>query len=332
MVRYGILGFGNHGVKRLAPAFADAKSSILAGIWRRDMEKAHANGREFGIQHIFRSAEEMCASQAIDAVFVCSPDALHMPDALLAFAHGKPVLCEKPAAMNASQLERMLAGAREANVLFGVAQNFRYNPSVNLIREWFQKGRVGQPILATAHFCFNAGHSPRQWIYDPSLACGGAIGDVGIHCIDALRYALGDDISAITTVVRKDREAGGLESGAALAMEFSRGTLGSIMVSFRAKYRTWMEIVGEDGVIHCDDCFSVDDPVQVILRQKGEIVDAQQVTNNAAYSHMLDAFSAAIEGMGAYAAPGADAIHNQLALDAAYASMRSGCTEAVKAR
>jgi 1,5-anhydro-D-fructose reductase (1,5-anhydro-D-mannitol-forming) len=113
-------------------------------------------------------------------------------------------------------------------------------------------------------------------------------------------------------------------------MEFSRGTLGSVMVSFRAKYRTWMEIVGEEGVIHCDDCFTVDHSVHVVLRQNGKIVDRQQVTNDAAYSHMLDAFSAAIEGSATYSASGADAIHNQLALDAAYASARSGSREIVK--
>ncbi len=330
MVRYGILGFGNHGISRLVPAFAGAQSSVLAGIWRRDMEKAHANAAQFKIEHVFQSAEELCASPEIDVVFVCSPDALHMCDTLLAFTFGKPVLCEKPAAMNASQLEQMLAGARQANVLFGIAQNFRYNPSVNLVRDWLRQGRIGSPVLATAHFCFQADRSPRQWIYDPALACGGAIGDVGIHCIDALRYALADDISTIATIAREDAQSGSVESGATMAVDFTRGTLGSIMVSFRAKYRSWLEIVGEDGVIHCDDCFTVDHPVQVVLRQKGEILDAQTVTNRAAYSDMLDAFGAASQDNGTYAASGEDALQNQRALDAAYASMRSGCKESIR--
>jgi predicted dehydrogenase len=329
MVRYGILGFGNHGVRRLAPAFRGAKSSTLAGIWRRDVAKARANGRELGIDHVFGSAEELCASPDIDAVFICSPDALHARDALLAFSYGKPVLCEKPVAMNAGQVEQMLAGAQAANVLFGVAQNFRYNPSVNLLREWFQQGRIGSPVHATANFFFDAGDSPRRWIYDPSLACGGAIGDVGIHCIDALRYALSDNISTVASIAHRERQSGEVEAGAVLALEFLRGTLGSVMVSFRAKYHTWMEIVGEDGVIQCDDCFTVDHPVEVVLRNKGEIVDRQQVTNDTAYSHMIDAFSAAIEGKAAYAAPGSDAMHNQRMLDAAYASLRSGCKESV---
>ncbi len=266
----------------------------------------------------------------IDVVFVCSPDALHMCDTLLAFTFGKPVLCEKPAAMNASQLEQMLAGARQANVLFGIAQNFRYNPSVNLVKDGCGREGSDRRYLPPLRSLFQADRSPRQWIYDPALACGGAIGDVGIHCIDALRYALADDISTIATIAREDAQSGSVESGATMAVDFTRGTLGSIMVSFRAKYHSWLEIVGEDGVIHCDDCFTVDHPVQVVLRQKGEILDAQTVTNRAAYSDMLDAFGAASQDNGTYAASGEDALQNQRALDAAYASMRSGCKESIR--
>jgi predicted dehydrogenase len=329
MVRYGILGFGNHGVKRLLPAFAGAQESALAGIWRRDLQKAHSQASEFGIEHVFSSAEELCASPSIDAVFVSSPDALHMDDTLLAISYGKPVLCEKPAAMNAAQLHRMIGAARKANVAFGIAQNFRYNRSVNVIREWLRQGRVGAPIFAAAQFAFLAEQSPRKWIYDRALACGGAIGDVGIHCIDALRYVLGDNVSTVTTVADPNSQSTGIETTAAIALEFSQGTLGSVLASFRAQYRTWMEIVGEDGVIQSDDCFTLDHPVQVILRKDGEIAETQQVINDYAYSLMIDGFSVAIEGRGSYAAPGEDAVNNQLALDAAYASMRSGMKQVV---
>lgn len=330
MVRYGILGFGNHGIRRLVPAFRGARSSLLKGIWRRDTEKARANAQEFEIDQVFETAEELCASQSIDAVLVTSPDALHMQDTLLAISHGKSVLCEKPAAMNVEQVRKMLDSSTAANVQFGIAQNFRYNQSVNLIREWVQQGRIGRPILATAHFCFDAGHSPRQWIYDASLARGGVIGDVGIHCIDALRYVLADNVASVATIAQGDHRSESIETGAALSLEFVSGALGSVMVSFRAEYRTWLEIVGKEGVIHCDDCFTVDRPVQVVMRKKGEAVEIRQVTNQASYSNMLDAFSAAAEGNGVFAAPGTDAVETQMVLDAAYASIHSACKEIVQ--
>lgn len=332
MVRYGILGFGHHGSKRLVPGFAGAKASLLAGIWRRDLQKAQANARDFGIEHVFRSAEELCASPFIDAVLVTSPDALHMRDTLLALRLGKPVLCEKPLAMHAKEVEQMLVAAREANLLFGVAQNFRYNRSVNLIREWLQTGSIGKPIFANAQFHFQSERSPRQWIYDPALARGGPIGDVGIHCLDALRYILQDDVSSVATIARADEGTGEVEASASMALEFMQGTLGSVAVSFRSEYRTLIEIVAEHGVILSENGLNVDAPVEVQLLQHGKIIQHEQISNADSYSRMLDGFSTAINGSSEYAATGEDGLKNQLVLDAAYASWRSGRREIIAYR
>ncbi len=329
MIRYGILGFGHHGVARLVPGFAGAKESTLAGIWRRDLEKAHANANEFGIEHVFYSAEDLCASPAIDAIVVASPDALHSQDTLLALTHGKPVLCEKPMAMDAQEAKTMVAAASNAGLPLGVAQNFRYNRSVHLVRSWIEDGRVGKPVFATAQFYFDSGRSKRKWIYDPSLACGGAIGDVGIHCLDVLRFVLDDDPMSIATLARSDAQSGSLEATAVLAVEFAHGTLGSVVASFRSPYRTLIEVVGESGTIQCENGLTVDRPVEVLLREKGEIVDRQEVSNTDAYSRMLDAFSRSIAGQESYAATGEDGLKNQVALDAAYRSWRSGQRETI---
>ena len=96
MTRFGILGFGHHAILRLVPSFAEAACIRLVGLWRRDPAKAQANAPRYSIPHIFATAEALCASPEIDAVFVTSPDALHLEHVLLAIKHGKPVLCEKP--------------------------------------------------------------------------------------------------------------------------------------------------------------------------------------------------------------------------------------------
>jgi predicted dehydrogenase len=329
MVRYGILGFGLHGWKRLVPAFAGAKNSTLTGIWRRNLDKAKADARDYGIEIVFGTAEELCASPQLDAVFVTSPDAFHMRDSLLAFAHNKSVLCEKPLAMNVEEVDQMLSAARKANVQFGVAQNFRYNRSVDLIREWVGAGRIGKPIFATSHFYFQSAESQRTWIYDPSLARGGPIGDVGIHCLDTLRYILHDDVTAVSTVAHRDAQSGGVEASAALAMDFRQGTIGSILVSFRSPYRSLVEIVGETGVIRSENGLTVTGMVDVQLLQSGKVLDSQQVTNADGYCRMLDGFSDAIEGRGNYRAPGEDGLKNQRVLDAAYSSWQSGRKEII---
>ncbi len=225
MTRYGILGFGHHAAKRLMKGFRESQNSKLVGLWRRDATKAQASASEFSIPLIFDSPEALCASPEIDAVFIVSPDALHLPHVLLAAKHGKAILCEKPLALNAGEVEEMLAAAKAAGVPFGVAQNMRYNRSLDVIRKWIAEGRIGKPQLAHSQFSYSAEGSPRTWIYDPTLATGGPIGDVGIHCIDALRFVLGTDVTAVNTLAHRDSGSGAVESHAVIALDLASGAM-----------------------------------------------------------------------------------------------------------
>ncbi len=129
--------------------FLESQNSKVVGLWRRDATKAQASASQFSIPLIFDTPEALCASPEIDAVFIVSPDALHLPHVLLAAKHGKAILCEKPLALNAGEVEQMLAAANTASVPFGVAQNMRYNRSLDVMRRWIAEGRIGQAAART---------------------------------------------------------------------------------------------------------------------------------------------------------------------------------------
>ena len=324
MVRYGIIGFGHHAVRRLMQGFAEASNARLVGIWRRDLAKARENAREYSIPHIFETPLDLCRSGEIDAVFVVSPDALHLEHVLLAARHGKHVLCEKPLAMNAGEVEHMLAAAENHGVKLGVAQNMRYNRSLGRMREWIAEGTVGKPVLAQAQFAYSAKDSPRAWIYDPTLALGGPIGDVGIHCIDALRFVLDTDVSAVGTMAHVDAHSGSVESHAVVGLDFASGAMGAATLTTRSAYRTLVEVTCEHGAVVCENGLTVDFPVDLVMRRGPEVLIKETLSNADAYSLMLDGFSAWVEGRGEYLAPGLDGLHNQRVLDAAYQSWRDG--------
>jgi predicted dehydrogenase len=330
MIRYGLLGFGHHCEKRLVGAFPGAKGSVLAGIWRRDLAKAQQNARQYSIQHVFGTADELCASPLIDAVFVTSPDARHLPDVLLALAHGKAVLCEKPLGMNAGEVKQMLAGAESGGQRLGVAQNLRYNRSLELMRDWIAEGRIGRPLLGNAQFCFPAEASPRQWIYDPALACGGPIGDVGIHCIDALRFVLDTRVTQVNALARADERSRPLEACAAIGLDFHGGAMGTVSVSTRGVYRSVIEVTGENGTISSEYGLTVDRPVEVVLWRAGKAEKKRKVSNRDGYTRMLDSFSDWVGGRGEYRATARDGLHNQQVLDAAYASWRTGSRQTLE--
>lgn len=331
MINFGIVGFGLHAVKRLMPGFALAKNCRVTALSRRDMAKAQESARQHNIPLVFDSAESLCRSREVDAVFVATPNAFHLKDVLTAIACGKPVLCEKPMAIHAEQCRQMVEGARKAKVLLGVAQVFRFEESTARFREQVAAGKIGKPVFARSEFSFpaSAGRA-RTWINDLAIAGGGPVADVGVHCVDTLRFILGDEVLRVSARGIPGSEQGTVEAGAALLLEFSRGTLATVMVSFRAEYRTPLELVGETGVLRADDALNVERPIELVLRRTGSIRETRTVSNQLAYVHQVDAFADAVEGKAGFPVPGEEGWRNQEILDAAYRSMKSGRTEEVR--
>jgi predicted dehydrogenase len=328
-VRFAILGFGNHAVRRILPALSKCNQATLVGMWRRDQTAAKQNCAEYKIPHCFPSRGALCASPEVDVVLITSPDAMHWDDTLVALRYGKAVLCEKPVAMNAAEAEEMQAAARAAGLLYGVAQNFRFNRSLEWMRQQIAAGRIGEPQLAQAQFSYPAAQSPRKWIMDSALACGGPLADVGVHCIDALRYVLGAEVLSVTTLAQKDELSGSVEAIASLQMEMTGGIYANVTTSARAPYRTLIEVNGSDGVLIAENGLTVDRPVQLVVRRAGELLETVTVENGDGYARMLDSFALAYRGERGFPASGVDAIANMRALDAAYASWQSGRRESV---
>jgi 1,5-anhydro-D-fructose reductase (1,5-anhydro-D-mannitol-forming) len=252
---------------------------------------------------------------------------MHRDDTLLAVKHGKAVLCEKPVAMNADEAREMADAAKAAGVLYGVAQNFRYNRSLDWMREQIRAGKIGRPQLAHAEFAYPADRAPRKWIMDPALAAGGPIADVGVHCIDALRYVLGENVESVNTLARKAHEQDAVEAAASLQMQMTGSVLASVTVSARTPYRTLVEVTGSDGVLVAEDGLTVDRPVEVVLRRGGETIETATLDNGNAYTRMLDSFALALHGKGEFAATGEDGVRNMAALDAASRSWKTGQRE-----
>ena len=331
MINFGIVGFGLHAVKRLMPGFALARNCRVSALCRRDLGTAQESAKQYGIPLAFDSAEKLSRSPQVDAVLVATPNACHLADVLVAAACGKPVLCEKPMAIHGGQCRQMVEAARKAGVLLGVAHVFRFEDSTAWFRQQVAAGNIGEVVFARSEFSFPADRThARTWINDPAIAGGGPLADVGVHCIDALRFILQDEVLRISAREIPGNAPGNVEAGATLLLEFSRGTLATVMVSFRAEYRTPIELVGQTGVLRADDALNVERPIHLELRRGVAVVETDTVSNQLAYARQVDTFAAAVEGKTEFPIPGEEGWRNQEILDAAYRSMKSGQTEDVR--
>jgi len=329
MIRFGIAGFGLHAVRRLMPGFALAHNCKVVALSRRDPDKARAAAVEYGIPHVFASTEELSRCSEVDAVLVTTPNVCHLRDVLTAVAAGKPVLCEKPMGMNSDECRQMVEAARSTAVLLGVAQVFRFEESTAIFREHIAAGDIGRPIFARAEFSYpGLGHA-RTWLYNRAIAGGGPIADVGVHCIDVLRYILQDEPHLVSAIGHSDEPSGDVEAAAVLSLQFQRGTLATVLVSTRAQYRTPLEIVGDAGVLRADDALNVERPVKLQLWHGEQLAAEETASNRLAYARQVDSFAAGVEGREAFPVPGQEGWQNQLVLDAAYRSLSSGKSEEI---
>jgi predicted dehydrogenase len=323
MVRFGIVGFGLHAVKRLMPGFRQAQRANVTALSRRDAARAQASAQEYGIPQAFTSVEQLCRSPQVDAVFIATPNNCHLQDALVALECGKPVLLEKPMALYADEARRILEMARRKRVLLGLAQVFRFAESTQRLRERVAAGEIGRVVFARSEFSYvGAGHA-RTWIHDASIAGGGPIADVGVHCIDALRFILDDDVARVSASAQSNEQSGSVEAAAVVSLEFRRRALGVVLVSLEAEYRSPIEIVGERGVLRVEDALSVDKPVTIQLLRDGR-VETEQVSNHLAFARQVDAFAGAVEGRTEFPVSGEEGLKNQIILDAAYRSAKTG--------
>jgi predicted dehydrogenase len=329
LIRFGIAGFGLHAVRRLMPGFQQARNCKVVALSRRDPQKAREAAQQYAIPHVFGSTEELCRCPDVDAVLVTTPDVCHCADVLAAVGARKPVLCEKPMAMNAGECRQMVKAARQAGVLLGVAQVFRFEESTARLRERIAAGEIGDPVFARSEFSYPGSGHARKWLYDPTMAAGGPIADVGVHCIDALRYILRDEPARIAARGRRDEGSGKVEAAALLSLEFQRGTLATVLVSTRAQYRSPLEFVGSTGSLRADDGLTVDQPVSLELWREGKLVATEATSNHLAYARQVDAFASALEGEQPFPVPGEEGWQNQIILDAAYRSLSSGKVEDV---
>src|SRR5271167_827238 len=322
MIRYGIVGFGLHAVKRMMPGFQRASRCRVVALSRRDLPQAQGSARQFRIAYAFASTADLCACPDVDAVFVSSPDALHCAEVLTASQHRKPVLCEKPMAMNASEARTMVEAARKAGVTLGVAHVMRFEESVKFFHKRIAAGAIGRPQVARADFFAPLLTSARTWVNDPKLATGGPLADIGVHCIDTLRFVLDDEVRTVSARAHYDSH-GVMEASAATVLEFESGMLASVSVSARSPYQTFLEVTGETGVLSALNALTIERPVTVELRRGFELGESREVSNADAYAAQLDAFAAAIEEGRDFEIPGEEGLKNQLILDAAFRSVRS---------
>jgi predicted dehydrogenase len=187
-VRVGIIGLG--GIAQVAhiPGYRSAGVRISA-VSTPNPAVAERFGRELDAAWS-TDYRELLARDDIDAVSVCVPTYLHAEVTMAALRAGKHVLCEKPPGVNAAEARAMAAAARESARLLMYAFSARYRSGNLKLKEWVEKGELGEVYAARAGWLRRRGN-PAGWFTDKERAGGGPLIDLGIHGLDLAWWLMG---------------------------------------------------------------------------------------------------------------------------------------------
>ena len=166
----------------------------LDTVYSRSAEKARAFAEKWGAPHWTDSLEALAASESVDAVYIASPNALHCEQTLLMLRGGKHVLCEKPIARCAVELETMLSAAQERGLVLLQAMRSAFLPTIPLLRE--EIARIGPVRRARFSYCQYSSRYDKfkngiiENAFDPRLG-NGALMDIGAYCVNLMVLLFG---------------------------------------------------------------------------------------------------------------------------------------------
>jgi 1,5-anhydro-D-fructose reductase (1,5-anhydro-D-mannitol-forming) len=253
-IRYGIIGCGLFAEKAIIPALQRSRNSELVALQKRSADAARAVAEKHNVPLTFTSPSDLVAHDDIDAVFIVSANGAHLGETVAAAESGKHVIVEKPMAVNAREAEQMVAVCEQRGVKLSVAHMIRMSPHAQRMREIVRSGMLGPVTYARADFIYDARLSHRGWLLDRRMAGGGPVFDVGVHCLDTLRFVLDDEVVSVSAELEPEPSEDRTEEVAEIALRFSRGTIAAIHCSYRAPIRRkQFEVVGEEAVLSAPD-------------------------------------------------------------------------------
>ena len=328
MLRFGILSTAKIGRDAVVPAMQDAENSVVTAIASRDLSKARAMADRFSVQHDFGSYEEMLASDVIDAVYIPLPTSQHVEWSIKAADAGKHVLCEKPIALKAAEIETLIAARDRNKVLISEAFMVTYAPVWLKVRELIEGGAIGRLRHVQGAFTyFNRDASNMRNI--PELG-GGALPDIGVYPTITTRFVTRREPLRIQAVTEHDPEFG-TDIYSSVKADFGDFEM-SFYVATQMANRQVMVFHGTEGYIEVKSPFNADrwGPEEIELtNQKHTESQIFRFQDSRQYRRQVETFARAVKGEAVDLVSLENSLKNQKFIDAIYRASEHDGWEAV---
>ncbi len=252
-LRWGIIGFGAFADIAMGPAITNTGGHELVAIMGRNKSKIKDFARKYKVEYVYDSAEKLVNNEEIEAVYVATPNFQHCMHTVLAAERGLHVVCEKPMAVTVDEAKRMVSVCRDRGVKLMIGNMMRFNPCHPWLKEKLENDAIGDVTETHAAFEFFLAPEYSQWRVDPDTGGAGIFMDVGVHCVDLMRYLLGSEVTEVSAFMETGDYPFPVDVSSVAIFRFQNGTLGTLNVSFNNRNPVnTLEFRGARGVAICE--------------------------------------------------------------------------------
>ncbi|MBQ9737470.1 MAG: Gfo/Idh/MocA family oxidoreductase, partial [Clostridia bacterium] len=254
-VKWGVIGCGGIADRRTLPGLMLAENAELVAVMDRNKAAAEAAKEKYGAKYAFDNVEELLAVDEIEAVYIASPVAFHMEQTKAAAEAKKHILLEKPMTLSSQESEELAAICDKNGVKIGVGLMMRFHTYHQMMKQLIAEGKLGEIVSMRGQLTCWYPDMPGNWRQQMATAGGGALMDMGIHCVDLLQYISGlkaKEVASFSGTQIFDYE---VEDGGAIIMRMENGAVAYVDANFNMPDDAAvckLEIYGTEGSIFAE--------------------------------------------------------------------------------
>lgn len=239
-IGFAIVGLGKLSLDELLPAFGECKFAKVTALVSGDATKAQKVASQYGVPakniYNYQNFDTIKDNPDVDVVYIVLPNGMHEEYTIRAAKAGKHVLCEKPMANTVKEADNMIKACKDAGRKLMIAYRIQYEPANKLAKEWTRNSKYGKVKVIEA---YNGQHigDPTQWRLNKKLAGGGSLPDIGLYCLNTIRYLLGEEpewVNASVYSTPNDARFKEVEETVMFQLRFPSGVLANCTTSYGA--------------------------------------------------------------------------------------------------
>lgn len=292
-VRWGVLGAAKIARQMLCPAINESRNGVLAALGTRDAAKARPFVERYPDLRVHDGYQSLLDDPEIEAVYIPLPNHLHVPWIKKALAAGKHVLCEKPIALSAAEIDDLIALRDASGLVVAEAVMVLHHPQWHRVKDLLEEGAIGQLRQIDGVFTYNNAADPQNVRNQPNMGGGGLL-DIGIYPSVTARFVTGREPEAITARIEYE---GSVDTVARVHAAFDDFDL-DFYCSMRMALRQEMVFHGDKGWIRLNAPFNADTydapRLELVRQDRSELVE--RFVSDRQYTLQIEAFNAALRG------------------------------------